>query len=163
MQNSGSGYVDIATTGPSSLLTVEDPVSDTSGFVEFRADGVTETTDPVTLGTGIIVAPQLLLSGTGTFTLNQANELAYPAAPGILAADVTGPLMLVNSTALDVATVYGTSGIDTDGEPPLTSTTDSGLLNVQQAIDTSGVIGGALTIGSNVTVAVPCCLGRALS
>ena len=65
--------------------------------------GVTE------LSNSIISADKLLLLGTGTYTLAQANTV------GTLAANLSGSLVYHDANTLTVGTVVGTSGISTNG------------------------------------------------
>jgi large repetitive protein len=90
----------------------------------------------------VIVADQLLLTGTGTFTLAQGNDV------NTLAADIAGSLTFVDVDDLVIGTVAAVNGIRT-GDPTVggdVTITAGGDLTVDQAISTQGGAGGAVTV-----------------
>jgi hypothetical protein len=138
----GAGLLTIGTGAGQSITA--------TATVDVNSGGVTEGTNSA------IVAANLRLQGTGTFTLTQAN------AVGTLAANVTGALSFTNSGALTVGTVLTTPGI-TSGANNITLVTGTGLLTLGTGagqgiiatgatvdINTGGVTEGA---GSSITAA----------
>ncbi|HVS70504.1 MAG TPA: filamentous hemagglutinin N-terminal domain-containing protein [Phycisphaerae bacterium] len=108
-----------------------------TGLVTFSADltagagtGAASVTGAgVDQTAGVVSAGTLLLKGTGTFTLDDANDV------GRLAADIVGPLSYTNDADLAVGTIGTTVGISThDGALHLTLS--DGSLAVNQAITT---------------------------
>ena len=85
------------------------------------AGGVTQSSG------SIIAADQLELLGVGDFQLNEANTIST------LAADIDGPLSLVNAQSLTIGTVNSTSGLQTANDDAKLNIT--GDLTIGQAGD----------------------------
>ena len=105
------------------------------------------TDNGVSQAQGILSAPNLLLTGTGTFTLPDANNGAT------LAANLTGPLTYNNAGALTIGVVQGTVGVTASGGVTVTNT---GAITVLDAVTSSpGPIHvtatANLTVSANVT------------
>lgn len=115
----------------------------TAGVVTLRATtgGVSES------ASATVTADKLLLLGAGTFTLNQSNSI------NTLAASLTGGLTFAAAGALSVGTVTDASantatGITTNGQG--VSITSTGILTINQSINTSPGAGGSITVGNAV-------------
>ncbi|MDZ7617815.1 MAG: GLUG motif-containing protein, partial [Patescibacteria group bacterium] len=78
---------------------------------------------------GGLTAPELLLLGSGLYTLDRPSNHI-----GTMAADVLGNVRVTNSQSLAVDTVHGTTGVTT-GDGNLCLTLLAGDLQVNQAID----------------------------
>ena len=119
-----TGDVTLVSTG---LITLHGSVTSSGGaaVVTLQGAGVTELTG------AIVQASQLLLLGTGTFTLTEANQV------GTLAASITGPLSYTDVNDLTIGTVGGTSGITATGGSNTVTVTSGGLatgLTVAQSV-----------------------------
>lgn len=93
-----------------------------------------------------ITANQLVLLGTGTFTVDQQNTVE------ILAAEIEGSLTFRAAGDLDVGTVNGVSGVST-GSPgnggDVTLVID-GEVRILEAINTQGGTGGVIMVSGGV-------------
>jgi|GEM_PF-1131716 len=108
-------------TGGTLTLTKDIDVSNATLTLNPSAGGVNQTT-------GKLLATNLLLTGAGTYTLNNANNDV-----DTLAANVDGPLSYNDTNTLTVGSVGGTDGI-TSNSNAVTLTTD-GKLTLTKDID----------------------------
>ncbi|MFA4854449.1 MAG: hypothetical protein WC616_03765 [Candidatus Omnitrophota bacterium] len=106
-------------------LTIANDIDAGTGTVTLNptAGGATETT-------GKILAANLLLTGGGTFTLNNAFNNV-----DILAANITGLLTYQDTDALTIGSVSGTDGVITGGNDV---TIKSGALTLDKGITATG-------------------------
>lgn len=145
------GNITLVSTG---LLTIGDGTNSQSldagsGIVLINSAGVTEQTDSTITATGLEII------GTGTFNLNEMNDV------GTLAADINGTLTYTNLGALTIGTVDGDDGIAANGSVGITTAggdatvnaglTTNGTLTVDDVVNTedgaSGT-GGVVTVNS---------------
>jgi autotransporter-associated beta strand protein len=126
-----AGTVANVTLTSASPLTLAGGIrTPSTAIVDVNAAGVSE-------GSGSIISTdQLLLTGTGTFTLTNANGV------NTLAAAVVGTLSYTDTDALSVGTVGGTNGI----VAAAVSLVTGGPLTIDQSITVSG---GTASLSAN--------------
>ncbi|HET6422763.1 MAG TPA: hypothetical protein VFG20_03715 [Planctomycetaceae bacterium] len=90
-----------------------------------------------------IAAAELLLTGTGTFQLQQQNEI------GVLAANINGSLNFTEADDLVIDTVNGVQGITTGLNHDVVLQIGGGI-TVNDAITTTGGTGGVITVRGGV-------------
>ncbi len=161
--NSHGNNVTLTLNNGLGLLTINTPtglgIRAGAATVDLNVGGVTEAN-----ATSIITAGGLRLQGTGTFALNQPNIISRGVLPGILVGNFTGPLNFVNTTALTVSTLLGTSGLTSNGNnmilalnggmSPLTINTPAGPVQgiVAQGANVDINAGGAAELTATSTI-----------
>ncbi len=140
-----SSIVDTVRLNTGGLLTIgsgagQDIILGNGTVVLNSAAGIVESAG------SIISAQQLLLLGSGSFSLDEANQVA------VLAADINGSLHYHSGGHLDVNVVNGVVGIST-GNPgnggDVTLLVD-GEVRIISAINTQGGTGGVITVSGGV-------------
>ncbi|MDD4907515.1 MAG: hypothetical protein PHJ00_00475 [Candidatus Omnitrophica bacterium] len=135
------------TLNTGNTLTIANDIDAGTGTVTLNptAGGAAETT-------GKILAANLLLTGGGTFTLNNAFNNV-----DILAANITGALTYQDADALTIGSVSGTDGITTGGNDV---TIKSGALTLTKGITATGA---TITLdAAGITQASPVIAGSLL-
>ncbi len=140
-----TAQVDSLTLNTGGLLTIgtgsgQDITLGNGTVVLNSAAGVMESTG------SIIASQNLLLLGSGTFTLDEANQAA------VLAADIAGSLSYHSGSHLDVNTVNGVQGISTGmpGNGGSVLLQVDGDIRVIESISTQGGSGGVITVRGGV-------------
>ena len=130
------------------LLTLANQVTATGAIVDLNsANGVNQSG-------GSVTANQLLLKGTGTFTLTDAANAVNTVAGAL----TSGAISYTNSTNLQVGVVQGVAGISTGGGN--VTLTANGVVTVNQVISTQSGGGGTLSINGGVTLNATPLLGN---
>lgn len=97
--DSGGGNIRLRSGG---ALFLDEAVSAGVGDIRLQGAGITQDAE------GLITGAGLGLHGTGDITLTQNNTVSR------LAGDFTGNLDFVNTTGLDIGTVLGTTGLNSN-------------------------------------------------
>jgi hypothetical protein len=138
----GEPFAGVTVTGASGDITLQaasmvlnDSVAASAGTIILNA-----TSAGIDQVGGAVTGQNLLLTGSGTFTLNQAGN-----SVGTLAASITpnGSLSYTNSGGLTIGTVNATNGITSPGDVNVTVGT---TLTVSQAVTSSA---GSVTFTQN--------------
>ena len=149
---SGGTGIELFTGTAAGSITLMGPLNAQDSVALVATNNVTETG----AGDTITAAGLLLIGGTGTFALAQAN------AVGTLAGSFTGTLNFNDTIALTVGTVFVTSGLNSNGNAiTLTVNAGASLLTIGtaangQSITASGAIvdiqAGGVTENTNAII-----------